>query len=48
MRSKLRGYLSGRRQDRWPVLVAAWDGAAEGVFRELGRAGGLPMLTTTV
>jgi hypothetical protein len=28
--------------------MVTWDEGAEGVFRELGREGNLPMLTTTV
>ena len=44
---KLRGYLSGRRQDNFPVLVVSWNDSAEAVFQRLGREPGLPMLTTT-
>ena len=45
---KLRGYMSGARQDRWPLLMAVWDVRAEGVFQQLGRTVNLPMLTTTM
>ena len=47
-RSKLRGYLSRGRQDDFPILLVTWDDGAETVFQELGKEGGLPMLTTTV
>ena len=44
---KLRGYLSARRQDNFPVLVVSWNDSAEAVFQRLGRESGLRMLTTT-
>ena len=47
-RDKLNGYLAPARQDDWPVLFVLWDEDAERLFQELGRPGGLPMLTTTL
>ena len=46
--AKLNGYLSTRRLDDWPVLFVLWDDATEKLFQELGREGGLTMLTTTL
>ena len=45
---KLRGYGSGKRQDRWPVLVVAKDANAERVFLEVGSEKGLLMVTTNM
>ena len=45
---KLRGYLAGRRQDRWPVLFVCWNAGAEAVFHQVGREHRLPMLTATI
>ena len=45
---KLRGYLSPRRGDRWPLLLVVRNEGIEGVFQELGKAGQLRMLTSTV
>ena len=45
---KLRGYLSSRRGDRWPLLLVVRNGGMEEVFQGLGKAGGLRMLTSTV
>ena len=45
---KLSGYLATARQDNWPVLFVLWDEKAEALFQELGRQGGLRMLTTTL
>ena len=48
VKRKLRGYLSPQRQDRWPVLYVTRDERAEGVFQEVGREAGLPMLTSNM
>ena len=45
---KLRGYASPRRREEWPVLVACWDAAAEGVFQGVAQEWGVSMLTTTM
>ena len=45
---KLRGYGSGRRRDRWPVLAAVRDERIERMFQEAGREAKLRMLTTTM
>ena len=45
---KMKGYLSERRVDGYPVLVVARDEGAEGIFQALGRERGLRLVTTTV
>ena len=45
---KLRGYSSVKRQDRWPLLVVARDGVAEGAFNEVGNEEGVLMVTTSL
>ncbi len=45
---KLRGYASGRRQDRWPVLVIVRNDRVEQLFHEVGREPKIRMLTSTV
>ena len=47
MVQKLRGYGSGRRRDRWPLMLVARDARIEATFQEVGREAKLPMLTTT-
>ena len=45
--TKLRGYLSKARQDRFPVMVVSRDDAAERHFQQVGREGdGLDLVTT--
>ena len=48
IRRKLNGYGSDRRGDDWPTLVVCWNEPVEKVFQEVGVAGGIPMLTTTI
>ena len=48
IRRKLNGYGSDRRGDDWPALVVCWNERVEKVFQEVGVAGGIPMLTTTI
>ena len=47
---KLGRYLYSRRQDGFPVIVAAWSDRAEAHFQNLGRESGAPLklLTTTI
>ena len=46
--TKLRSYLSERRQDGWPVIMVARDARTEGVFQEVGTEGGLALVTGNV
>lgn len=46
--NKLRGYLSSRRSDHWPLLLVVRSEGVEEMFQELGKAGRLRMLTSTV
>lgn len=48
VRRKLWGYGMVTRKNRWPVLVACWDEAAERVFWRVGAEKNVPMLTTTL
>ena len=45
---KLRGYGSGRRQDRWPLLMIVRDERVEQRFQEVGWEGNLRMVTATL
>ena len=45
---KLRGYGSGCRQGRWPLMLVARDARIEATFQEVGREAKLRMLTTTL
>ena len=48
VRSKLRGYGSPERQDRWPVLLICWNDSVEGVFQQVGQEMELRMATATM
>ena len=48
VRSKLRGYGSPERQDRWPVLLICWNDSVEGIFQKVGQEMELRMATTTM
>ena len=45
--NKLKGYLSTRRRDSFPVLFVLWNDTAERNFQKIGREHGLRMATTT-
>ena len=45
---KLNGYMSPRRRNTWPVMMALWDDEAEAIFHRIGAGAGLCLLTTTI
>ena len=45
---KLKGYLSERRRDNYPVIFVLWNETAEKNFQAIGQERGLRMVTTTI